>query len=149
MVVATPQPAVPAGGNLGSIGALADEVKSLRAQIAGLEGQAKPLREQLAQVEQRLVERMVEGEVQNFTQSGQTFYLTHRNYVKLRAAARSALVPFLKEHDLGMFVSETVDERGLVEWVNEQLEEERELPAPIAEAISRFETVGVAVKKAS
>lgn len=134
--------------HLGAVGALASEARDLREKLAALEGETKSLKERLETVNTSLVDRMLDADCQRFAYGGTLFYLQRRHYASVRAAARDSLVPVLKDLGLAIFVREAVDEANLIEWFKEQREDECEIPEPIAAAISSFERVTVAVKKA-
>lgn len=128
--------------------ALADWLRGLRERKKDLQDELKAVNAEIDEAEQKLVDLMINEEMQNFTRNGQTFYLMSKTYASAVADRKSELYAWLKEHGFGDLVQETVNANSLAAFVREQLEEADMLPEGLAELVSVYEKTTVGIRKA-
>ena len=127
--------------------ATADTLADLRDQKKKAEDALKEINERIAQTEEQLVAAMVEEEMQNFTRNGRQFVLTSRTYANAKAGMMPAICDWMKGHELGDMVKESVHPQTLQAWVKEQIEEVGALPEDLSELVNVYEKSGISIRK--
>lgn len=127
--------------------ATADTLADLRDQKKKADDALKEINELIAQTEEQLVEQMVAEEMQNFTRNGRQFVLTSRTYANAKAGMMPAICDWMKGHELGDMVKESVHPQTLQAWAKEIIEENGELPEGINELLNVYEKSGISIRK--
>lgn len=127
--------------------ATADTLADLRDQKKKAEDALKEINERIAQTEEQLVAAMVEEEMQNFTRNGRQFVLTSRTYANAKAGMMPAICDWMKGHELGDMVKESIHPQTLQAWVKEQIEEVGALPEDLSELVNVYEKSGISIRK--
>jgi septal ring factor EnvC (AmiA/AmiB activator) len=127
--------------------ATADTLADLRDQKKKAEDALKEINEMISQTEEQLVAAMVEEEMQNFTRNGRQFVLTSRTYANAKAGMMPAICDWMKGHELGDMVKESVHPQTLQAWVKEQIEEVGALPEDLSELVNVYEKSGISIRK--
>lgn len=127
--------------------ATADTLADLRDQKKKAEDALKEINEMISQTEEQLVAAMVEEEMQNFTRNGRQFVLTSRTYANAKAGMMPAICDWMKGHELGDMVKESIHPQTLQAWVKEQIEEVGALPEDLSELVNVYEKSGISIRK--
>ncbi len=127
--------------------ATADVLAELRDQKKKSEDMLKEINEMIAQTEEQLVAAMVAEEMQNFTRNGRQFVLTSRTYANAKAGMMPAICDWMKGHELGDMVKESIHPQTLQAWVKEQIEEVGALPEDLSELVNVYEKSGISIRK--
>ena len=127
--------------------ATADVLAELRDQKKKSEDMLKEINEMIAQTEEQLVEQMVAEEMQNFTRNGKQFILTSRTYANAKAGMMPKVCDWMKGHELGDMVKESIHPQTLQAWVKEQIEEAGALPEDLSELVNVYEKSGISIRK--
>lgn len=127
--------------------ATADTLADLRDQKKKAEDMLKEINEMIAQTEEQLVEQMVAEEMQNFTRNGRQFVLTSRTYANAKAGMMPAICDWMKGHELGDMVKESIHPQTLQAWVKEQIEEVGALPEELEPLLNVYEKSGISIRK--
>ena len=127
--------------------ATADTLADLRDQKKKSEDMLKEINEMIAQTEEQLVAAMVAEEMQNFTRNGRQFVLTSRTYANAKAGMMPAICDWMKGHELGDMVKESIHPQTLQAWVKEQIEEVGALPEDLSELVNVYEKSGISIRK--
>ena len=127
--------------------ATADTLADLRDQKKKSEDMLKEINEMIAQTEEQLVAAMVAEEMQNFTRNGRQFVLTSRTYANAKAGMMPAICDWMKGHELGDMVKESVHPQTLQAWVKEKMEEAGALPEELEPMLNVYEKSGISIRK--
>ena len=127
--------------------ATADTLADLRDQKKKAEDALKEINEMISQTEEQLVAAMVAEEMQNFTRNGRQFVLTSRTYANAKAGMMPAICDWMKGHELGDMVKESIHPQTLQAWVKEQIEEVGALPEDLSELVNVYEKSGISIRK--
>lgn len=127
--------------------ATADTLADLRDQKKKAEDALKEINEMISQTEEQLVAQMVEEEMQNFTRNGRQFILTSRTYANAKAGMMPAICDWMKGHELGDMVKESVHPQTLQAWVKEKMEEAGALPEELEPMLNVYEKSGISIRK--
>ena len=127
--------------------ATADTLADLRDQKKKSEDMLKEINEMIAQTEEQLVAAMVAEEMQNFTRNGRQFVLTSRTYANAKAGMMPAICDWMKGHELGDMVKESVHPQTLQAWVKEKMEEAGALPEELEPLVNVYEKSGISIRK--
>jgi len=128
---------------------LADQLRERKNKKKQLEKELKELKAEIEQIEQELVDIMLQEEMQNFTRSGQMFYLQTRTYASAVAEKKQELFIWLKENGYGDLVYETINANSLAAFIRELLEEEEELPKDLRDLVNVYEKTTIGMRRAS
>jgi len=101
----------------------------------------------ITEIEERLVAAMVAEEMQNFTRNGRQFVLTSRTYANAKAGMMPAICDWMKGHELGDMVKESVHPQTLQAWAKEKMEEAGALPEELGEMLNVYEKSGISIRK--
>jgi len=126
---------------------VADDLVRYRNQKKEIEEALKEINELIAQTEEQLVNSMIEEEMQNFTRNGRQFILTNRTYANAKAGMMPAICDWMKGHELGDMVKESVHPQTLQAWVKEKMEEAGALPEELSELVNVYEKSGISIRK--
>ena len=127
--------------------ATADTLADLRDQKKKAEDALKEINEMISQTEEQLVAAMVAEEMQNFTRNGRQFVLTSRTYANAKAGMMPAICDWMKGHELGDMVKESVHPQTLQAWVKEKMEEAGALPEELEPMLNVYEKSGISIRK--
>lgn len=127
---------------------LADELSGLRSVKRQVEDRLRAVNAEIEAVEAELAQRMIDEEVQNFSRGGQLFYLTTRTWANPVAGKKQELYTWLREHDFGDLVQETVNSQTLSAWVREQTED-ADLPEELRPLINVYEKQTISIRRNS
>lgn len=125
----------------------ADRLVTLRDRKKKLEDELKEVNSDIIQTEEQLVAAMVAEEMQNFTRNGRQFVLTSRTYANAKAGMMPAICDWMKGHELGDMVKESVHPQTLQAWVKEKMEEAGALPKELGEMLNVYEKSGISIRK--
>ena len=126
---------------------ISDKLVILRDRKKELEDELKEVNSDITEIEERLVAAMVAEEMQNFTRNGKQFILTSRTYVSAKSGMMPAICDWMKGHELGDMVKESVHPQTLQAWVKEQIEEVGALPEELSELVNVYEKSGISIRK--
>ena len=126
---------------------VADDLVRYRDQKKEIEEALKEINELITQTEEQLVAAMVAEEMQNFTRNGRQFILTNRTYANAKAGMMPAICDWMKGHELGDMVKESVHPQTLQAWVKEKMEEAGALPEELSELVNVYEKSGISIRK--
>ena len=107
----------------------------------------KKMNQDIEEVEAQLVALMVQEEMQNFTRDNKQFILTTRTYANAKAGMMPAICDWMKGHELGDMVKESVHPQTLQAWVKEQIEELGALPEELEPLLNVYEKSGISIRK--
>jgi pyrroloquinoline quinone (PQQ) biosynthesis protein C len=126
---------------------IADDLVRYRDRKKEIEEALKEINALITETEEQLVSAMVEEEMQNFTRNGRQFILTNRTYANAKAGMMPAICDWMKGHELGDMVKESVHPQTLQAWVKEQIEEVGALPEDLSELVNVYEKSGISIRK--
>ena len=126
---------------------IADDLVRYRDRKKEIEEALKEINALITETEEQLVSAMVEEEMQNFTRNGRQFILTNRTYANAKAGMMPAICDWMKGHELGDMVKESVHPQTLQAWVKEQIEEAGSLPEELSELVNVYEKSGISIRK--
>lgn len=126
---------------------ISDKLVILRDRKKELEDELKEVNSDITETEEQLVAAMVEEEMQNFTRNGRQFVLTSRTYANAKAGMMPAICDWMKGHELGDMVKESVHPQTLQAWVKEKMEEAGALPEELSELVNVYEKSGISIRK--
>ena len=126
---------------------ISDKLVILRDRKKELEDELKEVNSDITEIEERLVAAMVAEEMQNFTRNGKQFILTSRTYASAKSGMMPAICDWMKGHELGDMVKESVHPQTLQAWVKEQIEEVGALPEELSELVNVYEKSGISIRK--
>jgi hypothetical protein len=126
---------------------IADDLVRYRDRKEEIEEALKEINALITETEEQLVSAMVEEEMQNFTRNGRQFILTNRTYANAKAGMMPAICDWMKGHELGDMVKESVHPQTLQAWVKEQIEEAGSLPEELSELVNVYEKSGISIRK--
>ena len=129
---------------------LGDRLRALKERKAKLEEATKANNAEIEEVNQRMVDLMVNDELQSFARNGKLFYLTTKIYASAVPERKSELFSYLKTNGFGDMVQEQVNAQTLAAWVREQIAdtEDEQLPEGVRELVNVHPKTLVAIKKA-
>mgnify|MGYP006976746802 CR=1 FL=1 len=127
--------------------ALADQLVALRDRKKELEEQTKETNAEIERVERELVDLMRIHELQNFKRSGKMFIPTTKTFASPKAESKERVYAWLKENGYADLVKETVHAQSFSSLVNEWIEQDGEIPEPVADMINLTEKVGITIRK--
>jgi len=126
---------------------ISDKLVILRDRKKELEDELKEVNSDITEIEERLVAAMVAEEMQNFTRNGKQFILTSRTYVSAKSGMMPAICDWMKGHELGDMVKESVHPQTLQAWVKEKMEGAGALPKELGEMLNVYEKSGISIRK--
>jgi len=126
---------------------ISDKLVILRDRKKELEDELKEVNSDITEIEERLVAAMVAEEMQNFTRNGKQFILTSRTYASAKSGMMPAICDWMKGHELGDMVKESVHPQTLQAWVKEKMEEAGALPEELGEMLNVYEKSGISIRK--
>lgn len=125
----------------------ADRFRRIKEERAELKKTDDKLKREAEEIELEIIGEMTEAELQNFSVSGKTFYLTSRLFASPKAGEAEKLYNWLKVHGYGDIVKETVNANTLSAFIKELKEEHGdELPADLEDILNVFEKVSIGMK---
>lgn len=129
-----------------SMFAVADTLRELREKKKLIDGQLKEINAAIEEADGKLVEMMVDAEMQKFDRAGKLFYLSTRLYASPAKGRREFLYAWLRENGYGDLVRETVYAQSLAAFVRELMEEDDELPKDLARLLNVHEKTSVNIR---
>ena len=127
---------------------MADKLKAAREHKKDLEAQVKEVNAEIEQLDLALSDAMAEQEVERFSHSGSTFYLSTRLYASPASGRKDELMQALKDNGYGSIVVETVNSGTLSSFVKEQMAvNDDEIPEWLSGVVSVVEKTTVGVRK--
>lgn len=102
--------------------------------------------ETIDEIEAKMVELMVDEEVQNFNKDGKTFYLKSRLFASIPSEHKDDVIDWFKGHEeySGM-VKEQINANTLSAWVKERREEE-DMPEEIESKLNVYEKTNIGIR---
>ncbi len=125
---------------------MADRLRELREEKKERDAALKALNAEIEEANERLVEMMVDAEMQKFDRAGKLFYLSTRTYASPIKGQQDTLYMWFKENGYADLVRETVYAQSLSAFVKELIEEDDELPAELAELLNVYEKTSVNIR---
>lgn len=107
---------------------LAGKYRALRETKDKLEEELKGVSEAISNAERDLANEMVNGELQSIDFGGKLFYLYPEMRVSVRGGKQPEAFDWLRDHDLGDLIKETVNSNSLTSEVKKYLAEMDETP---------------------
>ena len=129
---------------------IADDLKASREQKKKLEAEVEDLTRKIEALDLVLSNLMADAELENFSRSGSTFYLTSRLFASPREGRREEMMKALKDHGFGSLVIETVNAQTLASFCREQKllsGPEEKMPGWLDEFVNTYEKVSVGIRK--
>ena len=127
---------------------MADRLKALKEQKKDLEAQVKTLTEEISKLDLELTDAMAEAEVDKFSRTGSTFYMTSRLFASPAAGRKDEMIRRLRDNGYGSLVTESVNANTLSSFIREQREATGEdVPAWLGDTVNTFEKVSIGIRK--
>lgn len=124
---------------------LADQFRDLKAKKEELAALTKDNNQEISNTEEQLSSAMVMAEVSLFRRAGRTFYLNPQLFCSAKADQKENLHQWLKDHEAGDLVQETVHAGSLKSYVKE-LKDDDAMPEDLAEMLNIFEKIGIGMR---
>lgn len=127
---------------------LADRLLELRKKKEDIEEKSNLLNSKIADVEEKLVESMVERDLQNFSQAGARFAFSPQTYINVKKENKEALHKWLRENGHANLIGEAVHPSTFKSFiVKEVLEDSDELPGELQGIVSMHTKTKISVTK--
>lgn len=131
-----------------SLLSLADLLFQKKEEKKRLEDQVKGLTAEIAELDARLSDEMLEAGLESFARNGRTFYLSTKTFASPKAGMSDELIIALKEHGSGDLVKESVNSSTLSAFVREMKENiGDELPDWLTDVANVFEKTTVGIRR--
>ncbi len=125
---------------------LADRLRDLREEKTRRDSELKALNAEIDELNDKLVEMMVDAEMQKFDRAGKLFYLSTRTYASPAKGQQETLYGWLRTNGYADLVRETVYAQSLAAFVKELLEEDDGLPEDLANLVNVYEKTSVNIR---
>jgi hypothetical protein len=126
---------------------LADKLRALKEEKKTLENREKEVNAEIETVNDQMVAQMIDEEMQNFSRSGQTFYLYRKIFASAVPEKKPDLFSWLRKEGHGDMIQETVNAQTLAAFVRELLDENEDdkLPEDLDPLlnVTRKQTIGM------
>ena len=125
---------------------LSEKLVGLKERKDVLKRDTEKNNEEIEKTEARMVELMVNEEIQNFRKDGVTFYIKSRLFASIPDEFKDVVIRWFKEHEeySGM-VKEQINANTLSAWAKERIEED-DMPEEIGARLNIFEKSGIGTR---
>lgn len=124
------------------------EFADLDDAIDAMETVIKAMKARKAILEPLILEQFSQAGVPRVPVNGRLVHMHTQIWASAKDGDKAAACAALKACDLGEYVSEGFNTNSLSAWVREQVAADRELPQPVADALTVTEKVTLRVRKA-
>ena len=106
---------------------LATDLVNFKAQKKDAEDAVKAANESIKETGAKMLELMVEDEIQSFKMGGKTFFMNIRLFASIPDENKAAVIEWFKNNeDYSGLVKEAINANSLSAWVKERKEEEEQ-----------------------
>lgn len=125
---------------------LSEKLVGLKERKDVLKRDTEKNNEQIKDTEARMVELMLNEEVQNFRKNDRTFYIKTELFASIPDEFKDVIIRWFKEHEeySGM-VKEQINAKSLSSWVKERQEEE-DMPEEVEARLKIYEETSIGIR---
>jgi hypothetical protein len=125
---------------------LSEKLVGLKERKDVLKRDTEKNNEQIKDTEARMVELMLNEEVQNFRKNDRTFYIKTKLFASIPDEFKDVIIRWFKEHEeySGM-VKEQINAKSLSSWVKERQEEE-DMPEEVEARLKIYEETSIGIR---
>lgn len=125
---------------------LSERLVELKERKEALKIDTKRNNEEIDEIEAKMVELMVNEEVQSFRKDGVTFYIKSRLFASIPNEFKDVVIRWFKEHEeYSSMVKEQINANTLSAWAKERLEEE-DMPEEIEVRLNIYEKSSIGTR---